>query len=112
MIFLRMSFIFKKDLLMKIKESLINKIAELREIIHMEFSNYSIEYSFCDVEVEDEIVYIEVLAKWKFPTDAKTNDLKFKIEDDKIFIEMAEDSYDEIEKFHYSIKYLWIAFLK
>lgn len=89
-------------------------IDRLKEILESELGDYSGYFDYniefdergnSDETVEFYTVHVQGI-------DDNRKSLEFAITDDKVEIELSEDSWYEIEHFNWTIKYFWMALLR
>lgn len=83
----------------------MKKYDKLKELVEKELSEYSY-FEGWDIKFEEEYKDYEY-----YNLETKMNDVHFRVSDDKIEVELSEDSYYEIKYFDWTIKYFWMAIL-
>lgn len=86
---------------------------KVKELVEGELDDYSF-FSIKNIEMyddykEEEYYRVEIETN----RDKKiTLHLKYNIENDKISVELGEDTYEEVKSYDYTIKYFWMALLE
>lgn len=78
---------------------------KLKELIENELGDYSY-FEGWEIELEYQEKEYDV-----FTLNNRCNDARFRVWDDKIEVELGEDSYYKVEYYEYTIKYFWQAIL-
>ena len=101
----------------------LNAVAAVKYVIESELSDYlsPLFVEVTDIEDYNNDIYIDVsvgergkvMQYMKFKIEDVSGSPTFDPDDDlfKIFVELSEDNYEQVETYTSRIKYLWIAFL-
>jgi len=91
----------------------------LRELLESELDDYGLQWKIEPDDNYDDPDYFVVHINPEHSPESILNTLSFKYEkenlDDKeakLFIELSEDNWEEVEGFSWRVKYFWMAFLE
>ncbi len=86
---------------------------KIKELIYGELSDYG-HFEIGEIELEDQDnhqEYYSVDIKKGYGNDEKTLRFKYDRDEDEIYVDLSEDSWEMVRSFDWQVKYFWMAVL-
>ena len=92
-------------------EKVAESLKALQEFLNSEIDDYGLEHTIEMTEEYGGADYYTVTISSNYG-EQKSKSVLFKYEDKKLFVEVHEDSWEEVEYFNHTVRYFWMAFLE